>query len=156
MYGILNFKKENVFEASCKEEKNTMSYRFQGNTYRIVFSGHLYNLKELKEMLIRKDFEIETNQETEILIKLYISFGKDVIHRLNGAYSFAIWNEKEKELLVVRDRFGLEPLYYAMKNGNFIFASSIKEILNHSEIKAQMDRMRNSRINWNRSCSFSG
>lgn len=143
MFGIVNFKKDKIFEINSKEEKQIMCYRFQNNTYRIVFSGHLYNLKELKEILIRKDFEIETNNETEILIKLYIVLGKEFINRLNGAYSFAIWNENERELFVVRDRFGLEPLYYSMKNGSFVFASSIKEILNNFEIKAQVDNTRN-------------
>ena len=143
MFGIVNFRKDKIFEVNSKEENKMMSYRFQNNTYTIVFSGHLYNIYELKEILNRKSFEIETNNETEILVKLYIVIGKEFINRLNGVYSFAIWNDKEKELFVVRDRFGLEPLYYSMKNGSFVFASSIKEILNNFEIKAQVDNTRN-------------
>ena len=152
MYGVLNFKKENNFEI---DESNSMSYKFQGNTYTVVYSGHIYNYKKLKELLINKDFEIETSKDEEILIKLYIAFGKEFVEYLNGAYSFVIWNEKEKELLVVRDRFGLEPFYYAMKNGSFIFSSSIKEILDRASIKPEIDSNRNRRIAWSRTSAFS-
>lgn len=154
MYGVVNFRKDKIFEVKANDEKEALSYRFQGNTYTIIYSGHIYNKKELRDILIRKNFEIEKNFDTEILLKLYIVLGKDFINHLNGAYSFAIWSEKEKELFAVRDRFGLEPFYYAMRNGNFIFASSIKEILKHPDVKTQIDSKRYKRIDWNRASSF--
>ena len=143
MHGIVNFKKDKIFEIISTNEKEILSYRFQNNVYTIIFSGHIYNRNELKELLVRKNIELESGLEIEIVLKLYLVYGKESIERLNGAYSFAIWNEREKELFIVRDRFGLEPFYYAMKNGSFIFASSIKDILKHSEIKAQLDSTRN-------------
>ena len=134
MYGIINFEKEKIFETDSKSK----SYKFQDNKYTICYSGHIYNYLELKELLTRKDIELETREDTELLIKLYIVLGKDFIKRLNGAYGFVIWNEKEKEGFAVRDRFGLEPFYYTKRNQEVIFASTIKEVLKYSNIKPQI------------------
>ena len=120
-----------------------MSYKFNGNTYTIVYNGELYNSNELKDLLKRKGLEIEKRLDTEILLKLYIVLGKEMVEHLNGVYAFAIWNDKERELFLVRDRFGIKPLYYASRNGNFIFASDIKTILKHPDVKSQIDTVRN-------------
>ena len=56
MYGILNFKKDKILETKANDEKESLSYRFQGNTYTIIYIGHIYNIKELQDILIRKNY----------------------------------------------------------------------------------------------------
>lgn len=119
--------------------KQPMSYKENGNTYTIVYNGQIYNSNELREVLIKKGFEFTGHCDTEVLLKAYVYYGKDVLKFLNGIFAFAIWNEKEKELFLARDHFGIKPLYYTIRNGNFIFASEIKAILKHPDVKAQID-----------------
>ena len=119
--------------------KQPMTYKENGNTYTIVYNGQIYNSNELREILIRRGFEFSGHSDTEVLLKAYIHYGVEVLKILNGIFSFAIWNEKEKELFLARDQFGIKPLYYTIKNGNFIFASEIKAILKHPDIKPKID-----------------
>ena len=119
--------------------KQPMSYKENGNTYTIVYNGQIYNCKELREILIKNGFDFLGHSDTEVLLKAYVYYGKNVLKYLNGIYAFAIWNEKEKELFLARDHFGIKPLYYTIKNGNFIFASEIKAILKHPEKRAEID-----------------
>lgn len=79
------------------------------------------------------------HSDTEVLLKAYIYYGKNICEHLNGIFAFAIWNSKEQELFLARDHFGIKPLYYTIKNGNFIFASEIKAILKHPDVKAVID-----------------
>jgi len=123
--------------------KQPMSYPISENTYTIVYNGQIYNSNELKKILQQKGFEFKGHSDTEVLLKAYAYFGKEVVEHLNGIFAFAIWNEKEKELFLARDHFGIKPLYYTIRNDNFIFASEIKAILKHPNIKAQIDLERN-------------
>ena len=119
--------------------KQPMTYKENGNTYTIVYNGQIYNSNELREILIRRGFEFSGHSDTEVLLKAYVYYGQDVLKYLNGIFAFAIWNEREKELFLARDHFGIKPLYYTIKNGNFIFASEIKAILKHPDVKPQID-----------------
>ena len=119
--------------------KQPMTYKENGNTYTIVYNGQIYNSSELRKVLLKKGFEFSGHSDTEVLLKAYINYGKDVLKYLNGIFAFAIWDEKAKELFLARDHFGIKPLYYAIRNGNFIFSSEIKAILEHPEVKTQVD-----------------
>lgn len=120
--------------------KQPMSFKFNEVTYTIVYNGQLYNSKELKETLLDNGFKIETHSDTEILLKAYIFYGKEICKYLNGIFTFAIWNDKKEELFMARDHFGIKPLYYSFFNENFVFASEVKAILNHPECKAILDK----------------
>ena len=121
--------------------KQPMHVKINENTYTIVYNGQIYNSKELREVLEQKGFQFQGHSDTEILLKAYIYFGKGVVEHLNGIFAFAIWNENKKELFLARDHFGIKPLYYTMCNDNFIFASEMKAILKHPDVKAQVDEM---------------
>ena len=123
--------------------KQPMRYKVNGNTYTVVYNGQIYNSNELRDVLIKKGFEFNGHSDTEVLLKAYVNYGKDVLKFLNGIFAFAIWNEKEKELFLARDHFGIKPLYYTIKNGNFIFSSEIKAILKHPDVKVQINNVRN-------------
>ncbi len=93
----------------------------------IVYNGELYNFKELKKEL--SQYTYKTDSDTEVLLNSYRTWGSDCVNRFNGIFAFGIWDTEKKELFLARDQFGVKPLYYAMHNGQFIFSSEIKAIL---------------------------
>ena len=118
-----------------------MSFSYQGNKYTIVYNGQIYNTKELKKILIENGFDFDGHSDTEILLKAYVHFGYEVPKYLNGIFSFAIWDNKQKELFIARDHFGIKPFYYTFENNNFIFGSEIKSILKHPDVSPIIDTL---------------
>ena len=119
--------------------KQPMSFKFNENTYTIVYNGQIYNTPELRESLKEEGFTFEGHSDTEVLLKAYILYKEEVVNKLNGIFAFAIWDEKEKRLFMARDHFGVKPLYYTIFNGNFIFASEVKSILKFPGITPVLD-----------------
>ncbi len=97
----------------------------------ITYNGEIYNFNEIKTELKAKGHIFTTHSDTEVIIHAYEEYGIDCIHQLNGMFSFAIWDSNEKILILVRDRLGIKPLYYAIWDGGLIFASEIKSILEY-------------------------
>jgi len=95
--------------------------------YRIVFNGEIYNYLDLREEFAR-DWIFRTKTDTEVLLAAFILLGPDCLRRLNGMFAFAIYDEMEKTLFLARDRFGIKPLYYVVKDRRFYFASEIKAL----------------------------
>ena len=94
----------------------------------ITFNGEIYNYLENKEILIKKGYRFTTNSDTEIVCALYLEYGENMFVHMDGAFAFAIWDEKKQLMLVARDRFGEKPLYYAQKDNSFYFASEMKAL----------------------------
>lgn len=105
----------------------------------IVFNGEIYNYKEIREKLVSAGHTFSTNSDTEVLIHGYEEYGKDLLPKLRGMFSFVIWNKKKKELFGARDFFGIKPLYYAEMDGAFIFGSEIKSFLDHPSFKKELN-----------------
>ena len=120
--------------------KQPMSFTYNEITYTIVYNGQIYNTKELKKELEEKGFTFKGHSDTEILLKAYVLYGKDVCNHLNGIFAFAIYNDKTEEVFIGRDQFGIKPLYYSNVDGNFIFASEIKAILEHPKVTSKLDK----------------
>ncbi len=120
--------------------KQPMVERFQDSTYIIVYNGQIYNTEEIRKILIDNGFEFNGHSDTEVLLKSYIHFGKDVVNYLNGIFAFAIWNTKTEELFIARDHFGVKPLYYTTRDNTLIFASEIKAIFEYPEIEKIVDK----------------
>lgn len=116
--------------------KQPMTFKYNDCTYTIVYNGQIYNCPELKKELVENGFTFETNSDTEILLKSFVLWGYNVCKKLNGIFSFAIWNSKLQELYVARDHFGIKPFYYTIQNNTFIFSSEIKAILAYPGIEA--------------------
>jgi len=119
-----------------KNGKQPMSYGFQGNLYTIVYNGQIYNVPEIKKVLLENGFSFKGHCDTEVLLKAYIHFGYDVVKYLNGIFSFAVWDSGKKELYIARDHFGIKPFFYTFKNNNFVFGSEIKSLLEHPDVSA--------------------
>lgn len=120
--------------------KQPMSCKFKEITYTIVYNGQIYNTKELRQTLQENGFEFKGHSDTEILLKSYIFYGKDVCKHLNGIFAFAIWNSKTEEIFIARDHFGIKPLYYSIVGNNLIFASEVKSIFEHPMSKPILDK----------------
>ena len=93
----------------------------------IVFNGEIYNYLELKEEL--RDYEFQSNCDTEVLLAAYLKWGIDFLNKLNGMFSIALFDKKKDTLFLVRDRIGKKPLYYWLDGKNIVFASECKPLL---------------------------
>lgn len=97
--------------------------------YVIVFNGEIYNFLEIRDELIRKGYAFKSDSDTEVLLNAYIEWGSDCLSRLNGMWSFAIWDRDRRELFISRDRFGVKPLFYTWLDDahtQLAFASEMK------------------------------
>ena len=119
--------------------KQPMIQRFNQGEYVIVYNGQIYNTKELRKTLTENGFTFYGHCDTEILLKSYIHYGKDVVNHLNGIFSFAIWNTKTQELFMARDHFGVKPLFYTEFDGGLIFASELKAIFKYPHFEKIID-----------------
>ncbi|WP_142785582.1 asparagine synthase (glutamine-hydrolyzing) [Changchengzhania lutea] len=104
-------------------------FRDTSGRYIMVYNGEIYNYLELKEHL-KHDYNFKTSSDTEVLLGVFIKYGKDCLKMLNGMFSFAIWDTLKKELFAARDRFGIKPFYYYKNKDICIFSSEIKAIHN--------------------------
>jgi len=105
----------------------------------IAYNGEIYNYKELRHELEQQGYRFNSNTDTEVLIHGYAVWGPKILERLNGMFSFAIWDESKKRLFLARDRLGIKPLYYAIYNNELIFSSEMKSILLFPEFKRKLN-----------------
>ena len=99
----------------------------------LMFNGEIYNFQELRNELT--DYEFKSKSDTEVIIAGYKKWGKEVFEKLNGMFAIALWDKKEKTLMVARDRFGVKPLYYFWDEKRFMFASEVKALLTHDILR---------------------
>ncbi|MFJ8758437.1 asparagine synthase (glutamine-hydrolyzing) [Streptomyces cyaneofuscatus] len=105
----------------------------------ITYTGEVYNFQELREELRGLGHEFRTSSDTEVVLRAYLQWGAGFAERLNGIYAFAIWDPRSGELLLVRDRMGVKPLYYHPTEDGVIFGSELKAILAHEDVDAVID-----------------
>jgi asparagine synthase (glutamine-hydrolysing) len=105
----------------------------------LIFNGEIYNYRELREELEARGHRFATQADTEVIVHLYEERGSACVERLNGMFAFALWDGNRRELLLVRDRFGKKPLYYAEVEGRLLFASELKSLLEHPLVQRDLD-----------------
>src|SRR5215207_4169808 len=111
----------------------------EDNSVVLMCNGEIYNYLELRKGLIQQGHVFRTNSDVEVLLHLYEEDGLTFLNKLNGQFAFVIYDRKKKRLFVARDQFGINPLYYTVKDGVFIFASEIKAILEHPAATPEVD-----------------
>ena len=119
--------------------KQPMTERLNNNTYTIVYNGQIYNTEDLRNELKQNGFEFNTNSDTEVLLKGYILWKKDIVKKINGIFAFAIWDSSSKELFMARDHFGVKPLFYTIINDTLVFSSEIKALFKYPGVKPVLD-----------------
>ncbi len=98
--------------------------------YVICYNGEIYNFEELRKELISSGESFRSRSDTEVVLQWFARHGREGLRRLNGIFAFAIWDLHSCELTLVRDRFGVKPLYYRLlPGGGLVFGSEIKAIL---------------------------
>ena len=104
---------------------------------RIVFNGEIYNYRELRSELVAHGVSFRTKCDTEVLLEGFAAWGAEVLNRINGMFAFAIWDERQRQLFVARDRFGEKPLFVGRgDDGVLLVASEMKAILAHPLMRA--------------------
>ena len=106
-------------------ENANQPFQDEEERYQLIFNGEIYNYLELKNEL---DYNFVTSSDTEVLFAAYLKWGKACLNKLNGMFSFAVWDSVDKKLFAARDRFGVKPFYYHFSNNTLYFASEIKAI----------------------------
>lgn len=113
-----------------------MSFKSKGRRLTLVYNGELYNTAEIRKELESLGYKFSTNSDTEAVLLAFAEWGEKCVDRLNGIFAFAVWDENKKRLYAARDRIGVKPFFFTIKDGRFYFASEIKGLLCHPEIPA--------------------
>jgi asparagine synthase (glutamine-hydrolysing) len=111
----------------------------EDGTMAIVFNGEIYNYRELARRVESRGHRLQTQSDTETILHLYEEFGDACVEHLRGMFAFAIWDGRQRKLLLARDRVGKKPLYYADINGCLLFGSELKSLLEHPRMTREVD-----------------
>lgn len=103
------------------------------------YSGEVYNHHELRVELRRRGHEFHTHSDTEVVLRAYQEWGVELATRLHGMFAFAVWDGLRQQLVLVRDRLGVKPLYWARIDGGLAFASEPKALFAHPELTPRVD-----------------
>jgi asparagine synthase (glutamine-hydrolysing) len=106
----------------------------------VVFNGEIYNYIDLTADLLDRGHHFATRSDTETIVHAYEEYGDDCMRDFRGMFAFAIWDRRQKRLLLVRDRLGIKPVYYYAGKDFFVFASEIKSLLQHPQVPREVDR----------------
>jgi asparagine synthase (glutamine-hydrolysing) len=110
----------------------------EDGSIHIVFNGEIYNHAALRPELEAAGHRYHTRSDTEAIVHAYEQWGDDCVHRFRGMFAFALWDAPRRRLLLVRDRLGIKPLYWAMAGDRLLFGSEIKAILASGLVPAEV------------------
>ena len=131
----LGFRRLSIID---KQGGNQPCYSEDGSITSIC-NGEIFNYQELRESLLKKGHSFRTRCDVEVLPHLYEEYGDDFLQLLNGQFALAIYDRHKRRLLLARDHFGINPLYYTVTDNLFIFASEIKAMLRHPSVQAEVN-----------------
>lgn len=139
------FLTEGVHLGHCRLSINDLSecatQPFISDKHKVAVgvNGEIYNFRDLKKPLLEKGYKFKSYSDSEVLLHAYLEYGLSFISELNGMFAVAIWDGEKKELLLIRDRLGIKPLYYAKTNNSFLFASEIKALSQYDKLDLSVD-----------------
>src|SRR3989339_142658 len=105
----------------------------------VVFNGEIYNYQELKKDLVQKGHQFRSNTDTEVIIHAWEEYGEQSFQKFNGMFAIVLWDVKKQQLVFVRDRIGIKPLYYLKKSGLLAWSSETKAFQALGSLSVSMD-----------------
>ena len=110
-------------------DNGTQPFYSEDKNFILVFNGEIYNFKEIRKILEKKNIRFTTNTDTEVLLNAWIEWGEDCLSKLRGMFSFSILDKSKQKIFLIKDNFGMKPLYFFKDENKFFFASEIICIL---------------------------
>jgi asparagine synthase (glutamine-hydrolysing) len=111
----------------------------EDGSVQVVFNGEIYNFQELRQRLGARGHSFRTRTDTEVLVHLYEEAGEHLVDRLRGMFAFALWDRRQRRLLLARDRLGIKPLYLYRDAEKLVFGSELKAVLAHPGVPREVD-----------------
>jgi asparagine synthase (glutamine-hydrolysing) len=105
----------------------------------LAYTGEVFNFVALRDELRRWGHEFRTASDSEVVLRAYLQWGERCAERFVGMFAFAVWDPRRRELVLIRDRFGIYPLYYARISSGWVFGSEPKAVLAHPSLRAEVD-----------------
>lgn len=105
----------------------------------VICNGEIYNFQQLRKFLISRGHRFSTHSDTETIVHLYEEYGLGFMKHMMGMFAFAVWDERERRLVIGRDRMGEKPLYYTVFGGSLLFASEVKSLLEDETVERRVD-----------------
>ncbi len=105
----------------------------------VVFNGEIYNFREIKDDLAKKGHRFVSATDGEIIAHAYEEFGIECVQKFRGMFAFALWDQNQKKLFLVRDRLGIKPLHYAWVENKLLFSSEVKSLLQYPNINLELN-----------------
>ena len=127
-------------DGSPLDSKEIITIDWAGETYSILFDGYIFNREEIKQKFPESAFGQWENSDAALMLRGYLRWGADVLSRVNGVFAIAILHHKQNQLFLARDRLGVRPMFYMLKEDGILFGSEIKTILAHPSAESQLDR----------------
>lgn len=112
----------------------------EDGNFVLCYNGEIYNFRELRMELQALGVGFKSQSDSEVVLKAWRQWGPECVSRFNGMFAFALWDKQEKNLFLVRDRYGIKPLYWAQFGSTFLFASEQKAILTHPDSRRVLDK----------------
>lgn len=103
----------------------------------ITFNGEIYNFLELRGDLEKKGYKFKTKTDTEVILALYAEYGEESFKMLRGMFAFGLWDGEKNKFFLVKDRYGIKPLYYYSDSEKLVFASTVKAVSESGLVKAE-------------------
>lgn len=119
--------------------RQPMTAADDGRSAVITYSGEVYNYRGLRREIRALGQEFRTAGDTEVVLRSFLAWGADAVARLDGIFAFALWDVQREELLLVRDRLGVKPLYYKLTPSGVVFGSEPKALLAHPAVAREVD-----------------
>lgn len=135
---VLGFRRLSIIDLSPEGHQPMTS---ADGRYVVIFNGEIYNFSELRQELSALGHSFRGHSDTEVMLAAFVEWGvQSTIKRMNGMFAIALWDKRERELHLMRDRLGKKPLYYGWAGRTFLFGSELKALRAHTDFQAEVER----------------